>query len=78
MLYTMANMISEVLLRTIVMHPHIVSVVHIFTRLSLKMGFSVDTVIQDDTLLRLRLGYVIVAYVYITVSVILKGGGNRR
>lgn len=77
MLHTIANRISLLFLPAIVMHPLIVSTAHVFTQLALKAGFSKDAGIPDESLLWLRIGYVIVAYVGITISVILKERDNR-
>lgn len=78
MLHTIGNRISLLFLPVIVMHPLIISTAHIFTQLTLKAGFSKDAGIPDESLLRLRIVYVIVAYVGITISVILREKRNRH
>ena len=78
MLHKVANRISIALLSAIVMHPLIVSLVHIFSTLFLWIGVGKKLIIADDVLLRLRLGYVIAAYVGIMISVFLKRSDDSK
>lgn len=78
MLHSIANRVSLLFLHVIVMHPLIISTVHIFTHLALKAGFCNNIGIPDESLLRIRLEYVIVAYVGITISVILRKKDDNR
>ena len=78
MLHKIANRVSLLFLHVIVMHPLIISTVHIFTQLALKTGFSKNIGIPDESLLRIRLEYVIAAYAGITISVILRKRDDNR
>lgn len=77
MLHKVGNTTSIALLSAIVMHPLIVSLIHVLSALLLWIGAGKDLIIADDVLLRLRLGYVIAAYVAITISVLLKRSNNE-
>ena len=78
MLHTIANRVSVIFLPVIIMHPFIISIIHLCSLLFVIIGLGKSMVIPDESLLKLRLGYVIAAYVGIALSVILREGNSRK
>lgn len=71
-LHDNADTISIAFISLIILHPNLGAFIHIINQLLFRINVSISTGLSDDILLRVRIGYVIVAFLIIAIRGVVR------